>query len=76
MPVNYYRDEKYLKKFGANLKKIRKGTGVSQEDLANDLGFSQAYIAKVESGIVNLSLSHVVAIATRLNVSVCSLVEI
>jgi predicted transcriptional regulator len=76
VPINYYRDEKYLKKFGANLKKIRKRTGISQEDLANELGFSQAYIAKVEAGTVNLSLSHVVAIARRLNVSIGSLVEI
>jgi predicted transcriptional regulator len=76
VPINYYRDETYLKKFGANLKKIRKQTGISQEDLANELGFSQAYIAKVESGTVNLSLSHVVAIARRLDVSICSLVEI
>jgi XRE family transcriptional regulator, regulator of sulfur utilization len=76
VPTNYYRDEKFLKKFGANLKKVRKETGVSQEELANDLGFSQAYIAKVESGIVNLSISHIVAIAKRLKVSVCSLVEL
>jgi transcriptional regulator with XRE-family HTH domain len=74
--TNYYRDEKFLKKFGANLKKVRKETGVSQEELANDLGFSQAYIPKVESGIVNLSILHIVAIAKRLKVSVCSLVEL
>ena len=72
----YYRDDKYLKKFGANLKKIRKEKGVSQEELANDLGFSQPYMVKVESGVVNPSISHVVAIAKRLKVSVSSLVEI
>ncbi len=72
----YYRDDKYLKKFGANLKKIRKEKGVSQEELANDLGFSQPYVAKCESGTVNCSISHIVAIAKRLKVSVSALVEI
>ncbi|RYE59169.1 MAG: XRE family transcriptional regulator [Sphingobacteriales bacterium] len=62
--------------FALNLKKIRKSKGVSQEELANDLGFSQAYIAKVESGKVNLSISHIVAISRRLNVPIATLVDI
>jgi transcriptional regulator with XRE-family HTH domain len=72
----YYRDDKYLKKFGVNLAKIRKGKSVSQEELANDLGFSQPYLAKVEGGLVNLSISHIVAIAKKLKISVSSLVEL
>jgi transcriptional regulator with XRE-family HTH domain len=72
----YYRDDKYLKKFGMNLKKIRKEKHISQEELANDLGFSQPYIVKVEAGIVNLSISHIVAIAKRLKVPVTALVEL
>ena len=71
----YYRDDKYLKSFGANLKKVRQDSGISQEELANDLGFSQPYIVKVEAGKVNISISHVVAIARKLKVSICSLVE-
>jgi transcriptional regulator with XRE-family HTH domain len=71
----YYRDDKFLKKFGANLKKIRNGTGISQEKLANELGFSQPHIVKIESGQVNTSISHVAAIAKALKVSVSSLFE-
>jgi predicted transcriptional regulator len=74
--VEYYRDEKYLKKFGANLKRVRKEKGISQEDLANELGFSQPYIAKLEAGTVNCSISHVVAIAKRLKIQVSLLVEL
>jgi transcriptional regulator with XRE-family HTH domain len=72
----YYRDDKYLKKFGSNLKKIRTDKHISQEELANDLGFSQPYIVKVEAGTVNLSISHVVAIAKRLKITISSLVEL
>lgn len=71
----YYRDEKFLKKFGANLKKVRKGKGISQEKLANELGFSQPHIVKIESGQVNTSISHVAAIARALKVAVSSLFE-
>jgi transcriptional regulator with XRE-family HTH domain len=72
----YYRDDKYLKKFGANLKKVRKEKGVSQEELANDLGFSQPYVVKVEAGSVDISISRVVAIAKYLKVPLNFLVEL
>lgn len=76
MSRGYFRDDKFLKKFGANLKTIRKEKGVSQEDLANELGFSQPYLVKLEAGQVNCSISHVVAIAKKLKVSVASLIEL
>jgi transcriptional regulator with XRE-family HTH domain len=64
----YYRDEKFLKKFGINLKKVRKAKGISQEKLANELGFSQPHIVKIELGQVNTSISHVAAIAKALKI--------
>lgn len=64
----YYRDEQFIKKFGANLKKVRKAKGISQEDLANELGFSQSHIVKIELGQVNTSISHVAAIAKILKI--------
>jgi transcriptional regulator with XRE-family HTH domain len=71
----YYRDQKFLNKFGANLKKVRNSAGISQEALANELGFSQPHIVKIESGQVNTSISHVAAIAKVLKVPVSSLFE-
>jgi transcriptional regulator with XRE-family HTH domain len=76
VPESHYRDEKFLKKFGANLKRVRREKGVSQESLANELGFSQPYIVKVESGIVNLSISHVIAFAKQLGVKPSDLVDL
>ena len=76
MPSRYYKDEKYLKKFGANLKRIRKEHGISQEKLANELGFGQTYITKVEAGTVNPSISHIVAIARHLKVSISLLADV
>ena len=71
----YYKDEAFLKRFGANLKKIRRSKKISQEKLANELGFSQPHITKIESGEVNTSISHINAIANALNVPVQSLFD-
>lgn len=75
MGKSYYKDEKFLKKFGVNLKRVRKEKGISQEELANALGFSQPHIVKIELGQVNTSISHVSAIAKALDVSVSYLFD-
>jgi len=64
----YYRDEKFLKKFGTNLKRIRESKNISQLNLANELGTSQSHIWKIETGIVDPSLSRLSAIAKALKV--------
>jgi transcriptional regulator with XRE-family HTH domain len=71
----YYRDEKFIKKFGANLKKVRKAKGISQEQLANELGFSQPHIVKIELGQVNTSISHIAAIAKVLKIHASELFQ-
>lgn len=64
----YYKDLAFQKKFGAHLKKIRQQKGYSQEELANELGFSQPHLANIELGKVNTSISHVAAFAKALGV--------
>jgi transcriptional regulator with XRE-family HTH domain len=61
--------------FGTNLRKAREKLGMTQEDLANELGFSQAHIARVESGMLNTSISHAFAFANALKIPIASLFE-
>ncbi len=75
MSKTYYKDEKFLKKLGTHLRKVRKSKKVSQEDLGNTLGFSQSHIAGIEAGRVNTSVSHIHAIAKHLKVPTSSLFE-
>ena len=49
---------------------------MTQEQLANELGFSQSHIGKIEAGIVNTSISHANAIAKALKVPVQALFEL
>jgi transcriptional regulator with XRE-family HTH domain len=54
--------------FGMALKRERDRLGWSQEKLANDIDVDQAYISRVETGQVNLTLETVGALATALDI--------
>ena len=64
----YYRDDKFIKKFGLKLKELRKAKKISQEQLAGDTGFELSQIGRIERGEINTSISHVSAIAKALKV--------
>jgi transcriptional regulator with XRE-family HTH domain len=67
-PVAYYKDEKFIKKFGQHLRELRKAKGFSQEQLAGDTGFELSQIGRIERGEINTSISHVAAIAKALKI--------
>lgn len=64
----YYRDDKFIKKFGLKLRELRKAKGVSQEQLAGDTGFELSQIGRIERGEINTSISHIAAIAKALKI--------
>ena len=64
----YYRDEKFIKKFGLRLRELRKTKGISQEKLAGESGFELSQIGRIERGEINTSISHVAAIAKALKI--------
>ncbi len=53
---------------GENLKAIRFRMGVSQEGLAEELGFHRTYLASIERGERNLSLRSLERLATMISV--------
>jgi len=42
--------------FAANLRRIRRERGISQEQLANDAGIDRAYVSRVERGVTYVGL--------------------
>lgn len=44
-----------LQKFGQNLKKIREGKNLTQEELATKADLSANYFAKIERGEINIT---------------------
>lgn len=57
------------RKFGANVRRVRKSMGLSQEALADESGIHRTYIGSVERGERNISLDNILAIARALKVS-------
>ncbi|SFT55936.1 DNA-binding transcriptional regulator, XRE-family HTH domain [Lachnospiraceae bacterium XBD2001] len=62
--------------FGLAVKQLRNKTGLSQEKFALLIGMDRTYLASVEAGKRNLSLSNIEKIANGLNVSISELFAI
>lgn len=58
------------KKFGNNIRLLRKQKDISQEALAFKCGLHRTYISDVERGLRNVSLVNIEKIAKALNTSI------
>lgn len=72
-----FSDKEYLRKFGERVKSFRKQKGISQEELANALGYTSANarsaVSKIERGLYDLSAAKIKQLAQALSVSVSEL---
>jgi len=68
-------DQKGLKAFALNLKKIRRENNITQTQLAFEAGISLSQIARIETAKINPTLSTVFAIARALDVPIKSLFD-
>ncbi len=66
--MKYKRNDKGIKDFGTNLKKIRRAKNVTQEQLAFDTGLELSQIGRIERGVINTSISNVFEIANALDI--------
>ncbi len=62
--------------FGKTIKKIREGTGLSQEKFALSIGMDRTYYASVEAGKRNISLKNIYKIANGFNLSISELFSV
>ena len=60
---------------GRKVREHRRRLGVSQESLAEDLGFHRTYLGSIERGERNLSLASVEQLAARLGVPPLDLLQ-
>ena len=60
---------------GANIKRLRKDIGFSQEELADACGLHRTYVGAVERGERNITIQSLEKIADELGVEVYSLVQ-
>lgn len=61
-------DRKYLRRFGARVRALRRAAGYSQEAFALEVGLDRTYMGGVERGERNLALLNVRKIAAGLKI--------
>jgi transcriptional regulator with XRE-family HTH domain len=61
--------------FAANLRRLRHGTGLSQEDLAYSADINRTYISKLEKGVSYPGLEVIEKLALALGVEPTALLE-
>jgi transcriptional regulator with XRE-family HTH domain len=66
--VSVHRDEKIIKAFGQNLRRIRESKKFTQEDLAEKASVAVSTIARIETGIFNSTISTISVLAKALNI--------
>lgn len=65
-----------LKQIGKNIQNARMRKGYTQETFSELMGVSWSYVAKIESGILNLSIGKILEFANYLDVDINELLEI
>ena len=60
---------------GENVRRLREGEGVSQEELADRCGLHRTYVGSVERGERNVSLANIVCLARALKTLPSALLE-
>ena len=68
--------EKLLKKFGLNVKFARMKKGLTQEQLSEIMNIHPTYLARIETGRINMSLGKVLELAKVLRVDINKLLYI
>lgn len=68
--------EELLKKFGLNVKIARLKKGLTQEQLADLMNIHLTYIARIETGKINMSLGKILELSKFLNVDINNLLLI
>lgn len=60
---------------GANVRRLRKPTGMSQEELAHVCGYHRTYVGMIERAERNISIATLEALAGALGVTARSLLD-
>lgn len=63
-------DEQFLKDLGERIRELRKARGMTQEELADTLGVTQALIASYETARRSIPLRKLVVLAEALGISI------
>lgn len=73
--MNNTRDEIRLKKFGENLRKLRKSRKLTMEALANLADIELSQVHRIETGKINPTLTTIMILADALAIAPAKLLD-
>lgn len=65
-----------MESFAANVQRLRRKRGWTQEDLADKVELSARYVRRLESGEVDATLRTIARVATKLGVTVAAMLRV
>lgn len=65
-----------MESFAANVHRLRKKHGLTQEAFADAVGFSARYVRRLESGEVDATLRTIARVAAKLGVTVAAMLKV
>lgn len=68
-------DTKALKKFGENLRKLRKAKGLSLREMSYACSIDNSKIAKIEKGMINITYTTLLQLAVALELHPSALLD-
>ena len=68
-------DKKVLKRFGENLRKLRKDKGLSLREMSYACSIDNSKIAKIEKGMINITFTTLLQLAVALEAQPSSLLD-
>ena len=68
-------DKKALKKFGENLRKLRKAKGLSLREMSYACSIDNSKIAKIEKGMINITYTTLLQLAVALEAHPSTLLD-
>jgi transcriptional regulator with XRE-family HTH domain len=73
--MNNLRNEALIKQVGERIKELRKKKGLTMEALGRECELEKQHINRLEKGEVNVTISHLEAVAKGLEVSLSELLK-
>jgi UDP-N-acetylglucosamine 1-carboxyvinyltransferase len=70
------KDEEYLRRLGEKIVDLRKARGMTQLELAEQLGTKNTQVRRIERGTVNSTINMLRKIAAVLDVDIKELVDV
>jgi transcriptional regulator with XRE-family HTH domain len=66
--LKYLRDIEGIKRIGKRIKELRLQKGLTQEAVAWEAEIEPMQLSRIERGVINTSISHILAIAKAIKV--------